>query len=88
MIKEYEKREQDTQDTEASENKMLEQACEKFQEGRYEEALKDFIAVYAKGYEKDWILENIYRCYLEGNEQEFQNAYEKYKGLDLIPYED
>lgn len=88
LIKEYEKREQDTQDTEASENKMLEQACEKFQEGRYEEALKDFIAVYAKGYEKDWILENIYRCYLEGNEQEFQNAYEKYKGLDLIPYED
>lgn len=87
LIKEYEKREQDTQDTEVSENKILEQACVKFQEGKYGEALEDFISVYAKGYEKDWILGNIYQCYMEGNEQEFQNAYEKHKGLGLIPYE-
>ncbi len=72
LIKEYEKREQDTQDTEDSENKILEQACVKFQEGKYGEALEDFISVYAKGYEKDWILENIYQCYMEGNEQEFR----------------
>lgn len=88
LMEEYGRRELDTQETGFAASKQLELACGKFQEGRYEEALEDFIAVYVKGHEKDWILDNIYRCYMEGNEQEFRNAYGTHEAMGLIPYEE
>ncbi len=75
---------------------LLDYACTQFENGAYDAALEAFILAYEKGYEKEWVLENIYSCYMEGNEAEFQKNYEhwntgdklKYEGLtlDFIPY--
>lgn len=75
---------------------VLSYACGKFEEQKYEEALEGFILAYAKGYERQWILENIYNCYMAGNEHEFRKAFEacgcgtgiSYEEciLDFIPY--
>lgn len=77
---------------------LLEYACEKFQEEKYDEALEIFVLLYMRAYEQDWILEMIYSCYMSGNLQEFQNAFEQnadagdlaYEDcvLDFIPYQD
>lgn len=77
---------------------LLAYACQKFQDGMYEEALEAFVLAYCKGYECEWVLENIYACYVRGNEQEFENAYRRVVGdgsvayndcaLDFIPYKE
>ena len=43
-------------------------ACEKFEQQKYDEALEAFILLYGKGYERDWIKNSIYQCYVDGNE--------------------
>ncbi|MCM1258663.1 MAG: glycosyltransferase [Roseburia sp.] len=80
----------------SKENELLAYACERFESGKYEEALEAFVLAYQKGYEREWILENIYNCYMSGNEQEFQKVYRQYSTerkpayedctLDFIPY--
>lgn len=77
---------------------LLEYACAKFEAGIYDEALEAFILAYCKGYEQEWILENIYNCYVSGNEEAFREAYlQNTNGmgvvyedctLDFIPYRD
>lgn len=66
---------------------LLDYACDKFQACKYEEALEGFILAYTKGYEREWILENIYNCYVAGNEQQFRNVYERFRYKVDIPYE-
>lgn len=80
------------------EKELLDYACAKFQNGMYEEALEAFVLAYSKGYEREWVLENVYNCYMAGNEEEFRNVYERqtesigivYEDciLDFIPYRD
>lgn len=70
------------------EKELLEYACARFQESRYDEALEAFVLAYNKGYEQEWILNNIYGCYMEGNEQEFRNTYEQQEGGKKLPYEE
>lgn len=75
---------------------LLDYACIQFENGTYDAALEAFILAYANEYEKKWVLENIYNCYVTGNEAEFQKNYglwdtdEKpaYENLtlDFIPY--
>lgn len=77
---------------------LLEYACDKFQEQKYDEALEAFVLAYCKGYEKEWIIENIYKCYMGGNEEEFRRVYNQQRIrndvsfeeciLDFIPYRD
>lgn len=81
------------------ENKeLMEYACERFNEGKYDEALESFILLYMKGYEQEWIIETIYNCYMVENDEEFRKAFQLFaeKGediyeecvLDFIPYRD
>lgn len=80
------------------EKQLLDYACLRFEEEKYDEALEAFVLAYSKGYEREWILENIYACYMAGNEPAFREAYEKqgfdsgvsYESctLDFIPYKD
>lgn len=77
---------------------LVEYACLRFEEEKYDEALEAFVLAYSKGYEREWVLENIYACYMVGNESSFREAYEKqgfdsgvsYEAcaLDFIPYKD
>lgn len=67
---------------------LLEYACMKFQEEKYDEALDAFVLAYSKGSEQEWILENIYNCYVEGNEAEFRKTYEQFQEKTGIAYED
>lgn len=67
---------------------LLDYACEKFQAYEYEEALEGFVLAYAKGYEREWILENIYNCYMAGNEQQFRNTYERFDNKKQVQYEE
>ena len=69
------------------ENGILDYACEKFQNGLYEEALEAFVLSYMKGYQREWVLSNIYSCYLNCNENEFRTAFEKQCGEELLTYE-
>ena len=83
---------------ESREEELLASACAKFEQGSYDEALEVFVLLYEKGYEKDWILQTIYQCYVDGNEAEFRAAYEacrkegscQYEActLDFIPYQE
>ena len=80
------------------EKQLLDYACLRFEEEKYDEALEAFVLAYSKGYEREWILENIYACYMAGNEPAFRETYEKqsfdsgvsYESctLDFIPYKD
>lgn len=75
---------------------LLEYACGQFEGGAYETALRAFVLAYARNYEREWILENIYNCYMAGNEMEFRNSYGRWDFgektayekcmLDFIPY--
>ncbi|MCI7129069.1 MAG: glycosyltransferase [Lachnospiraceae bacterium] len=77
---------------------ILEYACARFEDARYDEALEAFVLAYGKGYEKEWILENIYNCYMEANEPEFRQVYSclsekcniSYEAciLDFVPYKE
>lgn len=79
---------------EIQEDRLLRYACEKFEEEKFEEALEAFVLAYSKGCEMEWVLDNIYRCYMAGNEAAFREAYGKEKRgisyenclLDFIPY--
>lgn len=80
------------------EKQLVDYACLRFEEEKYDEALEAFVLAYSKGYEREWIIENIYACYMAGNEPAFREAYEKqgfasgvsYEActLDFIPYKD
>lgn len=75
---------------------LLDYACRQFEIGAYDAALEAFILAYTKEYEREWVLENIYNCYMAGNEAEFQKNYELWNTgekpayenltLDFIPY--
>lgn len=67
---------------------LLAYACSRFEEGNYEEALEAFILVYTKGYQQEWILDNIYNCYLEGNQEEFKETYQGSMHEMDVPYEE
>lgn len=71
-----------------TEENLLTYACEKFEKEEYEEALEAFILAYSKGYEREWILENIYNCYMAGNEAEFRKAYEMRTNIEAVDYKD
>lgn len=77
---------------------LIEYACRKLDEEKYDEALDAFVLAYSKGENKQWLLDNIYDCYVSCNEQIFRSAYTKAKfdsgvsyedcTLDFIPYRD
>ena len=67
---------------------ILDHACRCFENGAYDEALEAFVLAYCKGYEREWILDNIYACYMNGNEPEFQAAYEQSGASAQCAYED
>lgn len=69
---------------------LLEYACRKFQDEQYDEALEAFVLAYQKGYERDWVIENIYACYMSGNEDTFQNTYKEHEKIQTlgVKYED
>lgn len=70
----------------------------KFEEKKYDQALELFIAVYNAGYEKKAILQNLYNCYISGNEMVFRETFEIQRrknfcsydecNLDFFPYKD
>lgn len=68
--------------------KLLAYACEKFERQEYDQALEAFVLAYDKGYESQWILENIYNCYMSENEMEFRRTYEWQSAGQLVAYED
>lgn len=76
---------------------LLKYAYDQFEQGAYDAALEAFVLVYSKGYEREWVLNNIYNCYMTANEVEFHETYDiwcrlrqavKYEEcpLDFIPY--
>lgn len=67
---------------------LMDYACGQFESGAYDAALEAFILAYSKGYEKEWVLENIYNCYMAGNETEFRKNYEQWNTGEKISYED
>lgn len=73
---------------------LLELACMKFQEYKYDEALEAFVLAYSRGYEQEWIIEQIYNCYMAGNDETFRETYGQreiaYEDciLDFIPYKE
>lgn len=79
-----------------TEQELLDYACGQFESGAYDAALEAFVLAYTKEYEQEWILENIYNCYMAGNEAEFQKTFECWNTqkqveygactLDFIPY--
>lgn len=81
-----------------NEKELLEYACLKFEAGRYDEALEAFILTYQKEYEKEWILQTLYECYINPNEDEFYKNFQsersriqcKYEEciLDFLPYKE
>lgn len=70
------------------EKQLLDYAVGRFEQGIYDEALEAFVLAYCKGYEREWILENIYTCYMQGNEAEFQKTYEASGAAERCAYED
>lgn len=80
------------------ENNILDLAIENFEQKSYDKALELLILSYEKEDCKEWILENIYNCYIVGNEEEFRNSFQKYTEknsykyayedclIDFIPY--
>lgn len=81
-----------------NEKELLEYGCLKFENCEYDDALEIFIWLYQNHYQQEWILDNIYNCYVNGNESTFRKNFEKYKSsndflyedckLDFIPYKD
>ena len=48
-----------------------------FESGNYESAVIDWIRAYEAGYEKEQILEDLYRCFVEPNDEEFRKNYKQ-----------
>ena len=57
-------------------DEVLEVAYTKFEEKKYDEALEMFVSIYNAGYDKDTILQNLYNCYVLGNEDTFRKTFE------------
>lgn len=70
-----------------TEKEVLDYACEKFEEGEYDIALEMFVSLYERGYEREWVLENIYNCYMAGNEETFRETYGE-QAESSMDYED
>lgn len=70
-----------------NEQDLLEYACRQFENEAYDAALEAFILLYTKGYEQEWVLENIYNCYISGNETEFRKNYELWDKDKKVAYE-
>ena len=83
---------------EFKEQDLLAYACDKFEQNKYDEALETFVLLYTRGYEKEWIRQNIYQCYVNCNDEEFRQTFEsningtkiKYEdcSLDFVPYQE
>lgn len=69
------------------EEKLVKYACEQFEKEEYDAALEAFVLAYQKGYELEWVLENIYNCYMVGNEETFRNTFQEMADMD-VAYED
>ena len=77
---------------------ILAYGIQQFEEKKYDAALDAMVLAFTKGYQREWILANIYSCYMDGNEAEFRECYNTcciYKDisyteccLDFIPYKD
>lgn len=75
---------------------LLDYACLIFEEGQYDKALEAFVLAYMNGFEQQLVLDTIYDCYMEGNMEEFRNAFQSCSQktgitfekctLDFIPY--
>lgn len=48
-----------------------------FELRKYDLAVKDWIQAYEAGYEREMILENLYRCFIQPNEEEFRSNFER-----------
>lgn len=70
-----------------TERELLDYACEKFEDGDYSTALEIFISLYEKKYEREWLLENIYNCYMSGNEETFRQTFRE-QAKDTVSYEE
>ena len=80
------------------EDKLLNLAIESFEQQHYDTALELFIVSYEKENNKQWVLDNIYDCYIAGNEDVFRNSFWMYAEkkdckysyedcvIDFIPY--
>lgn len=67
---------------------LLQKAYELFQEQKYDQALDAFVSCFNAGYEREWILENIYSCYMQANDAEFQEVYETQSRGNIVPYDE
>lgn len=67
---------------------LLDYAVAQFQQGKYDDALEAFILAYGRGYEQEWIIQNIYSCYMWGNDEIFRATYERQMAESEIAYED
>ncbi len=60
-----------------------------FESGNYESAVIDWIRAYEAGYEKEQILEDLYRCFVEPNDEEFRKNYKQNStGFAEVEYEE
>lgn len=59
-----------------------------FESERYEEAVLNWVRAYDLNYERESIIENIYNCFIQPNEQEFRKNYEQNgEGFTQVPFE-
>lgn len=67
---------------------LLDYAVAQFQQGNYDAALEAFILTFGRGYEQEWVIQNIYSCYMSGNDETFRAVYERHAADSGIAYED
>lgn len=67
---------------------LLDYACMRFENGEYDAALEAFILSYTNNYEQECVLENIYNCYMKGNDAEFRKNYDRWNTGGEISYEE
>lgn len=82
------------------EDKILNLAIESFEQQSYDKALELFILSYQKEDYKQYVLDNIYSCYISGNEDVFRRSFRMYVEnnfcdclyedckIDFIPYKE
>lgn len=69
-------------------DELLQDACELFEKQKYDQALEGFVACYNAGYEREWILENVYSCYVQPNDVTFRKTYESQNRGMMVPYDE
>lgn len=79
---------------------ILEIAVEKFEEEKYDQALELLVTAYENNINREWVLDNIYNCYMTGNEEIFRLNFKNQKennfcvytyedcNLDFVPYKE